>query len=344
MNINVPQPDKNYKVMVRCATYNHSKYICDALNGFSIQKTNFPFICVVIDDASKDSNQEVIKQYVCENCEINHALLAEDDLSNYIRVSHKANPNCVYLFCLLKVNLYGKQEKLEFYKPYHTICEYVAVCEGDDYWTKDNKLQKQVAFLDSNIDYSMCFHQAMVHYESGKYSEHNFSEIEEREYSGLELFPKWIVPTASIVMRKTVLDSELYQTLSKDKRIIYGDLKAIVACTHCGKVYGFVDSMSVYRRVKGSRTEETNAAHMYKVSNMMQAYKELLGGDYAEKCKRTISYVLVRAFYKTFVTHESNIRWLCLKDALANSYLYTFKSLFLFPLKYIKKGGRGKIR
>jgi len=53
MNINVPLPDKKYKVIVRCITYNHSKYICDALNGFAIQETKFPFICIVVDDASK---------------------------------------------------------------------------------------------------------------------------------------------------------------------------------------------------------------------------------------------------------------------------------------------------
>lgn len=156
MNINVPIPDKNYKVLVRCITYNHSKYICDALNGFAIQETDFPFICMVVDDASTDGNQEVIRQYANDNCDMSKAEISEDDISKYIRVPHKTNVNCAFLFCLLKVNLYGKPEKQEIYKPYRAVCEYEALCEGDDYWIHPHKLQVQSNWLDTHPNYSMC--------------------------------------------------------------------------------------------------------------------------------------------------------------------------------------------
>ena len=155
MNIIVPTPDKDYKVLVRCATYNQSKYICDALNGFAIQETDFPFICIVVDDASKDGNQDVIKQYANDNCDMSKSEISEDDISFYIRVPHKTNTNCVYLFCLLKVNLYCKPEKQEIYKPYRSVCEYEAICEGDDYWIDTLKLHKQVRFLDKNSSYGL---------------------------------------------------------------------------------------------------------------------------------------------------------------------------------------------
>jgi len=155
MNINIPTPDREYKLLVRCATYNQSKYICDALNGFAIQETDFPFICIVVDDASTDGNQEVIRRYANDNCDMSNAYVSDDDISIYMRVPHKTNTNCVYLFCFLKVNLYCKPEKTEIYKPYRAVCEYEAPCEGDDYWIDPLKLQKQVDFLEANQDYSM---------------------------------------------------------------------------------------------------------------------------------------------------------------------------------------------
>lgn len=59
-NINYPAPKQEYKVLVRCFIFNHSKYIEYTLNGFAMQQTNFPFVCLVIDDASTDGEQEVI--------------------------------------------------------------------------------------------------------------------------------------------------------------------------------------------------------------------------------------------------------------------------------------------
>ena len=56
-----------YEVCVRCMTFNQAKYITETMNGFVIQKTNFPFVCCIIDDASTDGEQEVIMKYVYEN-------------------------------------------------------------------------------------------------------------------------------------------------------------------------------------------------------------------------------------------------------------------------------------
>ena len=60
---NIPQPDKEYTVLIHCTTYNHGQYIEDALKGFVMQKTNFPFCAIIIDDCSTDNNAEIIKSY-----------------------------------------------------------------------------------------------------------------------------------------------------------------------------------------------------------------------------------------------------------------------------------------
>lgn len=63
----------NYKVQARCLTYNQAKYIEDALNGFAMQQTNFPFVCLVIDDCSTDGEQEVIKSWMNRECDMDKA-------------------------------------------------------------------------------------------------------------------------------------------------------------------------------------------------------------------------------------------------------------------------------
>lgn len=250
MKANVPAPDKDYKLIVRCPTYKHSEYICDALKGFAIQETNFPFICIVVDDASTDGNQEVIRRYANDNCDMSNAYVFDDDISVYMRVPHKTNTNCVYLFCFLKVNLYCKPEKAEIYKPYRAVCEYEASCEGDDYWIDPLKLQKQVDFLEANLDYSLCFHAAKIQRECKGLNALSFENIEDREYLAQELFDNWIAPTASFVFRTSIQSLQLKDS----SRMLNGDIVLVLKCATIGKVRGFSDVMSVYRIQQGGVT------------------------------------------------------------------------------------------
>lgn len=118
--------------------------------------------------------------------------------------------------------------------------KYMAICEGDDYWTDPLKLQKQVDFLESHLDYSMCFHNAQLVIESSHLF--NLTPIENRDYAMSELFEKWLVPTASILVRR-----ELMKNLILDSRLLNGDIYIVLSASSSGKVYGMSDFMSVYR-------------------------------------------------------------------------------------------------
>lgn len=148
-------PKKDYKVLVRCMTYNQSKYIDDALNGFAMQQTNFPFVCLVMDDCSTDGEQDVIKSWMERECDMEKAENVEIEKSLVTIVSHKSNVNCTFAFYFLKENLYKKGGKAPMIAPWREHCEYEALCEGDDYWIHPEKLQMQVDFLDSHSDYGM---------------------------------------------------------------------------------------------------------------------------------------------------------------------------------------------
>ena len=107
-------------VCIHCTTYNHQAFLEDALKGFVMQQTTFPFVAVVIDDCSTDNTAQILRKYESEYPEIIKA---------------------VYL----KENYYSQHKpKKPFFEPFDRDATYIALCEGDDYWTDPLKLQKQV--------------------------------------------------------------------------------------------------------------------------------------------------------------------------------------------------------
>ena len=240
-----------YKVLVRCVTYNQSAYIIDALNGFTMQETNFPFVCTIIDDASTDGEQGVIRHYLQENFDLNeHGTVRQEESDDYTLVfaRHKTNTNCFFVVLFLKYNHYSIwKDKHIYIKKWIEESKYSALCEGDDYWTDPLKLQKQVDFMDSHSDFSMCFHGADVIIDSGDYSTFDNSmhdNLEEREYTGLELARRWQIPTASMLYRSIIEHP-------RDRNLLSGDVSLQLQCAKEGRVYCMSESMSVYRRTAG---------------------------------------------------------------------------------------------
>lgn len=131
------------KVSIKCITFNHEPFIEKALKGFLSQVTDFPFEIIVHDDASTDNTAKIIKRY-------------QEMYPRLIKAIYQ------------KENQYSQGNK-----PGHMIAEmcqgkYVAMCEGDDYWTDPHKLQKQVGFLDANPDFVISCHNAVCVDDMGK--------------------------------------------------------------------------------------------------------------------------------------------------------------------------------
>lgn len=146
----------NFMVCVRSLTYNHKDFITDALNGFIIQETEFPYVVCVLDDASTDGTQDVIKSYVAEQFDIHDSSIAYERETEYAYITyaqHKTNRNCYIVVHYLKYNHYqiGKK-KVPYLAEWRNCVKYEALCEGDDYWIDPKKLQKQVNVLETNED------------------------------------------------------------------------------------------------------------------------------------------------------------------------------------------------
>lgn len=147
---------RKYKVCVLCATFNHAPYITQTMDGFCIQQTDFPFICVIIDDASQDGAQEAIKQYLSNH--FTAESIKETDDYHLTLARHKDNKNCYFAVFLLKYNHYSIKKPIRtHYQELVSGVNHLAFCEGDDYWTDEHKLQKQADALDANPQAMMVY-------------------------------------------------------------------------------------------------------------------------------------------------------------------------------------------
>lgn len=295
----------DFLVYIDCITYNHASYIEDAMNGFCMQETTFPFVAAIIDDASTDGEQNVIKRYLEENFDFSEKAVArkwETDDAYFIYAQHKTNKNCYFAVVLLKYNFYQlKKDKTPLISEWRNIAKYVAFCEGDDYWTKKEKLQTQVDFLEQNLNYSMCFHKANKLYEIECNNFIKCEEIENRDYSGKELLEDWTVPTASIVCRTEIFT---YKTKG-DNRILNGDIIIVLKCSEFGKLRGLSDFMSVYRINENSITNNVKI-QKDRYLKFPEHYEFIFDNFHSiksKKIKRIMGEIfLERAKNKTFYT------------------------------------------
>ena len=217
-------------VSVFCTAYNHEKYIRDALEGFVKQKTDFPFEVIVHDDASTDNTAKIIREY-------------EKKYPNIIKPIYQStnqySQNIGIIRNILMPNSKGK---------------YIAICEGDDYWCDERKLQLQTEWLENHPDYSFCVHNTkLIDQKSGDVYEYNTGEDRDIKTEEIIVKPGAQFHTSSYMYRRC------FSELPKGFRIPhYGDYPMGIYLSMVGKVHYIGRVMSVYRRyTEGSWTDRT---------------------------------------------------------------------------------------
>ena len=224
----------NPLVSVRCITYNHEFYIGQALDGFLMQKTNFPFEVIVHDDASTDKTADIIHQY-----EIKYPKLIKP-------IYEKENQWSKHDGSLSRIVNFACKGK------------YIAFCEGDDYWINENKLQMQVDFLEKNTSFS-------AYYSNVKIINSDKGDIDISEQ-----FPELSMKKERIYYKKdpncinligqlgSLVCINVYKTLSNDELQYYyncysnGDRKLSVLLNGLGDVFFSGSQLSVYRKTNST--------------------------------------------------------------------------------------------
>ena len=224
-------------VSVHCITYNHEPYIAQALDGFLMQKTNFPFEVIVHDDASTDRTAEIIREY-------------EARFPKIIKPIYETE------------NQYSKHDG-SLGRIMDAACKgkYIAFCEGDDYWIDGNKLQMQVDFLEGNPEYGMCYTRARQFIQKERIFSKTLFGKPVADFNDL-LQNGNRIPTLTVMLRKSLHERYREEIHPENKGWLMDDYPTWLYVAHESKVK-FVDSVtSVYRVLEESASHSKDFAKM----------------------------------------------------------------------------------
>jgi len=205
------------EVTVLLTTYNHEKYIAQALDSVLMQETNFDFEIVILEDCSTDATRDIVIAYQKRYPDEIRLKLAD-------RTRHSTKPFAEAFQCA----------------PSH----YIAMLDGDDYWISPKKLEKQVQFLEAHPECALCFHNALRIYEDGSRAPFLHNLAPQKPISSLEdLWQSNFIAGCAAMLRREVLDEfpEWFYTMP------YGDWPLYMLCAQYGKI-GYIDeTLGVYR-------------------------------------------------------------------------------------------------
>lgn len=267
---------RDYMVCVKCLTFNQAQYVKDTLDGFCRQETSFPYVCIIVDDASTDGEQDVISNYLQANFDLtDKETVWEEDNDDFVLryARHKKNVNCYFAVLFLKYNHYNKKSKDPYIKEWIDNSRYIALCEGDDYWTDQYKLQKQVTFLESHGNYVLSCHRFSIFDTDKNVYESDGYDTLFKGKKGVTFdkrYDYWITKTLSLVYRTEAVDEyDKYPGGKRDRVLVYFLLKN-------GMGYCFNDNMGVYRRsstgVFGKKTNYQKALDRYRSARQLYDY------------------------------------------------------------------------
>jgi glycosyltransferase involved in cell wall biosynthesis len=230
-NINIQQDwsalPVNPLVSVCCTTYNQEAFISSAIDGFLMQRTDFPFEILIHDDASVDGTADIIKKY-------------QEEHPDLIRAIYQTE------------NQYSQGIYPEFIVEKKSRGKYIAWCEGDDYWIDPYKLQKQVDFLESNPEYVMISHNALNIREEEDYKIAHLvkRETEPYDFTTRDLMIKNRCVTLTVMYRHGLVNEfppVFFESTGTDRRFF-------ILLTLHGKGHVSPDVVGVYRTHKNSLT------------------------------------------------------------------------------------------
>ncbi len=216
-------------VSVYITTYNQSQYVREAIDSVLMQKTNFDYEIIVGDDASTDGTQDIIREYKEKHPDLISANLRDENIF---------------------------ESKIDNFEDLRRRCKgkYMICLEGDDFWIDENKLQKQVDFLESHPDYIAVAHSAVVVDKDSNPTDEKYPECEEDEYS-LKHFASEIMPgqLATVLHRNHYLDNSFDEACFEESIPNKDRLVFFYLASH-GKIHCSREQMSAYRHVKDEGT------------------------------------------------------------------------------------------
>ncbi len=268
-------------VAIHCLVYNHEPYLRDCFEGFVMQKTNFRFVAIVHEDCSTDNSAAIIREYEAKYPDIFRPI--------YETENQYSKPD-------------GSLGRIMNAAIDATGAKYIAMCEGDDYWTDPYKLQKQVDFLESHPDYSLCFTNSMVRFPDHEeiainhvWDTYTIEDIINTNALNTGERGDKIVPcahTSSVMYRRQECWSPRWM-----KKCFIGDEPLFIAMAQYGKAKFINEPMTVYRAGVGVSSKGYQEIKDW--SNRVTMYHAINEG-LEFKYKNLINPIIAKFEYKIF--------------------------------------------
>lgn len=219
-------------VSIQCCTYNQEAYIRQCLEGFVMQKTDFPFEAIVHDDASTDGTAAIIREYA-------------EKYPDIIKPIYESE------------NQYSKKDgSLRRIMIGACIGKYTALCEGDDFWIDPLKLQKQVDFLEAHTDYTMCCSDAKIVSGDKELDWHRYEHDCDVSVKDMVMGGGMFLPTCTLVFRRELRSRDVYPDCCKQCHV--GDYPLQIWAALQGKVRYFAEKTGAYRQMASGSWSERN--------------------------------------------------------------------------------------
>ncbi|MZR64143.1 glycosyltransferase [Alcanivorax sp. DP30] len=199
-------PEDKPVVSILCHCFNHELFLEDTLNGFLMQKTDFPWEIIVHDDASTDNSADIIRRYAEAYPSIIKPILQEE-------------------------NQFSQGLRPTFFTTKAALGEYFAPCDADDYWLDPDKLQRQADFLSNNPKYAVCGHNAFIVESGTVVKTSKLPPINRADVSAKRLSQGWFILTFTTMFRR---DYDWYP--EEHSKVVNGDAFFF---SRLGKVGGY---------------------------------------------------------------------------------------------------------
>lgn len=237
------------KVSICSLVYNHEPYLRQCLDGFVMQQTTFPFEVIIHDDASTDGSADIIREYAARYPDIFVPIYQTEN-----QYSQGQKVTSTFVFPRVR----GK---------------YIALCEGDDYWTDPLKLQKQVDFLEANPEYGLVYGKARQYDQTqGKFRPGTIG-APLTDFTDLVIKGN-LIPTATALFRNELCKKYYEEDFPRDSWKM-GDAPLWLYIAHCAKLGFLSDSLAVYRLLPNSavaRNSYNLRLDFIRSANQMRAF------------------------------------------------------------------------
>ncbi|KAA0893322.1 glycosyltransferase [Oryzomonas rubra] len=298
------------KLSVLMITYNHEKYIAQALDSILMQKVNFDYEIVIGEDCSTDNTRSILLEY------------------------HEKYPGKIRLL-LPEKNLGMTNNFVTTFKS--CTGDYIALLEGDDYWTSSDKLQDQVDFLDAHPSCAICFHNSEEFYDDGTKPSWNYCADNQQEISSLKdlLLYCNFIPTCSALFRNRLFEDfpDWYYTLGM------GDWTLHILNAQHGDI-GYINRVLGRHRhhVGGVWSLRNQVRNILDVINAYNVVDEYLNHVYTSIVNDKISiYYYQLAQIQGDISLVDGIKYLYISFVKSNCRIKMLSKLFYFSARMVTR-------